>query len=257
MNFNERVESIVEAKYLEMLETLQASEDRTGDLLPMLRKLVRALPLIEDIKTEVASIEKKLQPPEPSEEKKEEPQNEDRDQPTLEDQRKVEKLLEYINNLLPKGQQQLLEDNRPGLPTVPGVEIPDSGMDFNMLKWFLRIAQALQDLHDSINQQIVKYMADWKVKEITTLLQGVIWNVKAAEENIRKDIDDGVQDLKEDIASLQSDLSECCQNTSNKLDSISRKIDNLNPQRSANQDLTIIQQGKGIMNDIFNLRGLL
>lgn len=256
MNFEQRVESIVDRKYGELLDLFHETEDRTGDLLPYLSKLVSTIPLIEDIKTEVASIEKKLQNRKPEEEdqdkeKRDKPR--DRYQPTIEDQRDVQDLLDYIGDLLPDGQEQLL------LPGPFGAGNGSDWFDKDITRLLFRAFSALKKLNDKINQKTLDAMSTKKIDNMMALMTNIMHSFDLLDDQIAMEIEKANQKLSKQIDALSSKMQECCGLQSQGIQDIKDKLDKLVNSKLPNlhPELQIMKQGKLLFNEIHLLRGYL
>ena len=256
MNFEQRVESIVDRKYGELLDLFHETEDRTGDLLPYLSKLVSTIPLIEDIKTEVASIEKKLQNRKPEEEDQEEEKRDrpgDKYQPTIEDQRDVQDLLDYIGNLLPDGQEQLL------LPGPLGSGDGRSWFDRDITGLLFRALSALKKLDKKINQKMLDELSTKKIDNMMALMTNIMHSFDILDDQIAMEIEKANGKLSKQIDALSTKMQECCGLQSQGIQDIKDKLDKLVNQEWSNYhpELQIMKQGKLLFNEINLLRGYL
>lgn len=256
-NFRTRVESIVDERARELLELFQDSEDRTGDLHGKLDRLISALPLIQDIKTEVNSIEKKLPHKKDDDDEKDEPESSEPTNP--EDYKLLEELIKDMSNhmLTDETIKQLLLDSPGGLP-IPYNPGRKRGLDTkDFFKFFFWAARKLKELESKINDSVSSWIKDHYVDQIRDQLQQ-IWDVTTImNKYLIEDINKGISDVKEAVDDVQSALEECCQSTSDSLKTIKRKLDTFQPEADANKDLVLQSKTKSILAELQTLRGLL
>lgn len=275
--FTDRVQSIVDGRWNEMLELFQDTEDRTSDLNDKLNRLISVLPLIQDIKTEIASIEKKIAPkPKEDDEEDDEEDKKPHEPPSDEDLFNLQRVIEdlsrkYIDN---RTINQYLIDGPAGLPALikPG---KGKGVDFNWLRFATWLYSKIQDLKKAVQDGIADWITD---KEVDAIRQS-IWSTNKTVNEIRKiltdditeslsDLGDKVDDLNENFGNccqnvgeqldqLSSDLNSCCQSTSEELSQIKRKVNELSPEADQNKDLALQTRARAILAEVQSLRGLL
>lgn len=249
MGFEERVQSIAHAEYLRMLELLQDSEGRTSDLLDKLQTLENALPLLEDIKSEIASIQKMVAPKTKDDEDPKERVDDEGD-PT--DDLDLLELLEDLTKLLPDGKRAplLLPDGRKAPLQLPGPGSKGGGRDFinptDVLRLLLWVQKQWKDLKDHITKSFQDHVAQGKFDGLVRETSATLVRCN----QIKLKLDDYYQDISEA-------LSQCCQDTSDKLDVIRQKIDNLSPEADANKDLALQGRARTILAEVQAIRGLL
>lgn len=256
MTIDERVGRLVQEKTNELLDLFQSSEDQTKDVVDRLDRLIHALPLIQDIKTEVADIQKKISNPP----KDDEDDKQDDNQPdSTEDQTDPEviKFLEDLTNSLLDLRQlsdNLLLDN-PKYPALPGWGKGNfkNQSDKNFVRLFWYLWKKLKDLRDHVDDAISKNLSRNQIDYILETTRTV------------KNVVDLMSDeLVRRTDSLSSALEECCSNTTEALQSmqqtmnhIRRKVDELSPEADANKDLALQSRCRAILSEVQTLRGLL
>lgn len=159
MNLDDKIATKVDALKGEILELFQSSEDTGADLRIMLRSLVDMIPLIEDIKTEVAWLTRNEVIHKPLDEPEEDdptapvqPYTPGSDDPTVEEV--IEqlndnvKLLEYLKKQI-EGRKQ----NLPSLRTLTDPLLYSITQSINLAyKWRKRMDEAESNFNNRVNQ---------------------------------------------------------------------------------------------------------
>lgn len=254
MNLDERVGRLVDQRYQELLEVFQDSGDRTKDLTDRLDRLINALPLIQDIKTEVADIQKKVSPEPQSEEDEEKKEPTDPGDETNPD---VLKFLEDLtNNLLDLRQLKdgLLLDS-PKYPALPGWGKGkfNNKSERDYVRLFYYLYKKLRDLKDSVTDAVVNNLSRNQIDYIV--------NTTREMKNLVDILTNSVTDKLNEIS---GDLEECCSSTQQLLEvlgddisTIKRKVNELTPGAQKNDNLALMSRSRAILSEIQVVRGLL
>lgn len=253
--FEQRVQRIVDQKYSEELDLFQTGTDRTRDLLDLLEELMRTIPLVQDIKTEVAAIQKMLsnQPAD------DDSNDDDQRGPTNQDDeviKFIEDLGEKILNIEQFNDLLRLAPNT-GVPLLPGDGSNGNGMGPKFLKLFFYVWKTIRDLKKAINKEVADQLANFRVKEILNTLSAVHYQVVNSEKLVKEKAEEISVSLSECCSDLHTALENCCESMGLKLDNIERKINDLNPDADANKDLALQSRARAILAEVQTVRGLL
>lgn len=251
MKLKDEIMGLVESTIDRRMELLQDA-NRTLIKPEDLETLIKALPLLEDVKTEVSDIQRQIHKLKPKEDEKPEdkPRTNDRNRDDPWGDPETEELLERLDNVLDdyeKLKDGLRRKSLPGPPVI-GQDLDNLLQNFTA-GWYL--------WKSLIEENIKKLM---KMDDLS-LIQN---NIVRESDRITRELDKLLKPLTSDTGWLKtrlneiwSQLSSCCQSLHDILGNVERKIDVLNPEGSINQNLGIENRLRSIQGEIQHLRGLL
>lgn len=252
MKLKDEIMGLVESSIDRRMELFQDA-NRTLIKPEDLETLIKALPLLEDIKTEVSDIQRqvhKLKPKEEEPQNKEEPKTNDRNRDDPWEDPETRDLLERLDGLLDdydKLREGLKRKSLPG-PTSIGPTLDNLLQNFAS-GWYL---------WKSIIEDNIKKM--WKTDDLS-LIQN---NIVRESDRITRQLEKLLKPLTSDTGWLRTKLNQieeqminCCQSLHDILGDVRRKVDILNPEGSVNQSLGIENRLRSIQGEIQSLRGLL
>lgn len=254
MNLDERVGRLVDQRYQEVLEVFQESGDRTKDLTDRLDRLINALPLLQDIKTEVADIQKKVSPEPKSEEDEDDSQPENPGDETNPD---VLKFLEDLTNSLLDLRQLkdgLLLDS-PKYPALPGWGKGkfNNNTDRNFVRLFYYLYKKLRDLREELNDSIIKGLSRNQIDYVVNTVR----ETKNLVDILTNSVTDKLNEVSEDLEECCNDTQQLLEVLGDDISTIKRKVNELSPEADKNKDLALMSRSRAILSEIQVIRGLL
>lgn len=281
MTLDEKIEESIERHLVRATELLQDAPDDVSELLKLLRALHDSLPLLRDIKTEVADIQKQVHQKNSDEEEEKQEDNSEpqrREPPDPETMQELHEILQEIEKT-----REYLEylPKYPGLPQ-PGLPIPTpeggpivSAPTFKMPSmrtptWSEVIGLALK----------LKKLLDRYNDRVQGALNSKLQNSDAKNKGFWQQLWDDVKtdfrimgETLEDVEQTLSDgISQCCTNMNDSLsqlretvgseigpslDNVEFMISQLQPTAQSNNTLAVVSKTSAILAELQGIRGLL
>lgn len=284
MTLDEKITRSIDTRMEEMAALFNDVDDAC-DCHRLLHKVQSALPLIQDIKTEVKSLEDwiKNQPLKPEED--DDKDEKDDDQPVYDPE--IEDVLPEVLDTLKKGNRlrQKLRDSLPdpsqnNVPDLPGaarwiLPVELAGLVAKLIE-IARIDHELRDnlpnLFKKEGESIKDYMKRVQNEELKKTLELVEEEINAATADeidnlndlIERVIDAAIEELSSRIFQIGQQMGSCCSNLGEAVDDVDRGVEDvkreislLEPAKTAGNELAILSKQGAILSEMQGIRGLL